>query len=69
LKLATKLNVKKEAEVVVVNHAYSHFRVLVHAFKCRAKLVPKNKNLKWVKIGELDDFPMGKVDRQIAKKL
>jgi A/G-specific adenine glycosylase len=69
LKMATKLHIKKEAELVVVNHAYSHFRVIVHAFRCRAKLVPKNKNLKWVKITELENYPMGKVDRQIARMI
>ncbi|WKZ42006.1 MAG: A/G-specific adenine glycosylase [Anaerolineales bacterium] len=66
---ATKLRVRKEAELVIVNHAYSHFRVVVHAFRCRAVDIPKKKNLKWVKLGELGDFPMGKVDRQIAERI
>ncbi len=25
--------------------------------------------MRWVKLDELDDYPMGKIDRQIAKKL
>jgi hypothetical protein len=29
----------------------------------------ENKRLKWVKLEELDDYPMGKVDRQIARVL
>jgi A/G-specific adenine glycosylase len=65
----TRLKVRKEAEVVVVNHAYSHFKVIVHAFRCRAVFIPKNKKMKWVKLGELDEYPMGKVDRQIAQKI
>jgi A/G-specific adenine glycosylase len=69
LKTAIRLNVKKKEALTVVGHAYSHFSVVVHAYWCRAISIPKNKNLKWVKIGELDDFPMGKVDRQIAKKM
>lgn len=28
-----------------------------------------DKNLKWVRINELDDYPMGKIDRQIAEIL
>jgi A/G-specific adenine glycosylase len=66
---ATKLRVKKEAEFVIVQHAYSHFRVTVHAFRCKAVAIPKRKDLRWVKLIELGDFPMGKVDRQIADKL
>jgi len=27
-----------------------------------------NENLKWVKLSELEDYPMGKIDRQIARK-
>jgi A/G-specific adenine glycosylase len=60
---------RNEEALGVVQHAYTHFKVTVHAFRCDCSPIPKNKNLKWVRITELDDFPMGKVDRQIAKKL
>jgi A/G-specific adenine glycosylase len=60
------LRQKKEA-LGVIQHAYTHFKVTVHAFRCDCVLIPKNKNLKWVRVTELDDYPMGKVDRQIAK--
>jgi A/G-specific adenine glycosylase len=69
LKATTKLHIKKEAELVIVNHSYSHFRVTVHAFGCKVVSIPIRKNLRWVKLSELGDFPMGKVDRQIARKL
>lgn len=69
LKTTTKLHVKKAAELVIVNHVYSHFRVTVHAFRCKAVSIPKRKNLRWAKLSELGDFPMGKVDRRIADKL
>jgi A/G-specific adenine glycosylase len=65
----TKLRVKKEAELGVIQHAYTHFKVTVHAFRCEPVSIPKSKNLKWVKLTELDNYPMGKVDRQIANKL
>jgi hypothetical protein len=29
----------------------------------------KDKNLKWVSMKELDDYPMGKIDRQIAHRI
>ena len=53
----------------VVRHGYSHFSVEVHAFRCKADLVPKRQNLRWASVGRLEDYPMGKVDREIAGKL
>lgn len=62
-------NVKRKEALAVIQHAYTHFKVTVHAFRCEYVSISKNKNLKWIKISELDDYPMGKVDRQIAKNL
>ena len=69
LKAATQIQVKKKEALQVVEHAYSHFRVTVYPFLCAKISIPKNKNLKWVKLDELEDFPMGKVDRQIARQI
>lgn len=69
LKSATQIQVKKKEALQVVEHAYSHFRVTVYPFLCDRVSIPKNKNLKWVKLGELGDYPMGRVDRQIARKI
>jgi A/G-specific adenine glycosylase len=66
---AYSLRVKEKEALGVIQHAYTHFKVTVHAFRCDCAPIPKNKNLKWVRITELDDYPMGKVDRQIAHKL
>jgi len=63
------LKVRKKEAVGVVQHAYTHFKVTVHAFRCELTSIPKAKNLKWVALAELDEYPMGKVDRQIAKKI
>ncbi len=62
-------NVKKKEALGIIQHAYTHFKVTVHAFACDAVSIPKNKNLKWVRINELNDYPMGKVDRGIANKI
>jgi A/G-specific adenine glycosylase len=64
-----RLRVKRKEELGVIQHAYTHFKVTVHAFYCEAISIPENKNLKWIRTTELDDCPMGKVDRQIAQKL
>ena len=63
---AYSLRVKEKEALGVIQHAYTHFKVTVHAFRCDCVQIPENKNLKWVRITELDDYPMGKVDRQIA---
>lgn len=69
LRAGYSLKVRAGEAVTVVQHAYSHFRVTVHAYRCELVEMSKKENLKWVKVGELDDLPMGKVDRQIARKL
>jgi A/G-specific adenine glycosylase len=63
------LIVRKKEAVSVVQHAYTHFRVTVHAFRCELASIPKTRTLKWVGLTELDEYPMGKVDRQIAKTI
>jgi A/G-specific adenine glycosylase len=63
---AYKLKVRKKSALGVIQHAYTHFKVTVHAFRCESISIPNDKNLRWVKVDELDDYPMGKVDRAIA---
>ena len=62
-------NFKKKDALGIIQHAYTHFKVTVHAYRCEAVSIPKSKDLKWVKITDLNDYPMGKVDRQIAHRL
>jgi A/G-specific adenine glycosylase len=65
-----RLRVKRRSDPVgIFHHAYSHFKVTVHVFECELVSEPKNENLKWVPLKNLDDYPMGKVDRQIARKI
>jgi len=53
----------------IVQHGYSHFSVTVHVFRCELVSIPKASNLKWVRLKDLDEYPMGKIDRQIARLL
>lgn len=53
----------------VVQHAYTHFKVTVHAFRADAVRVPRRPTLQWIPLAELENYPMGKVDRQISKKI
>lgn len=54
-------------------HAYSHFRITLHALRCRligAEPRPlQAAALQWVEVGEMKAYPMGKVDRRIAERL
>lgn len=58
----------------VYRHVYTHFRVTLHAFACRlldeGEPQPlQTQDIRWVQPGELQDYPMGKIDRQIAQRL
>ncbi len=57
----------------VYRHAYTHFRITLHAFLCDLTAgEPESIQaaaLAWVFPVDLGDYPMGKVDRQIARKL
>jgi A/G-specific adenine glycosylase len=59
---------KKEA-LGIVQHAYTHFKVTVHVFPCELISMPEGTNLKWVPLKDLENYPMGKIDRQIAKMI
>jgi A/G-specific adenine glycosylase len=52
-----------------VQHGYSHFSVTVHVFQCELMSIPKETNLKWVSLNKLQEYPMGKIDRQIARMI
>lgn len=58
----------------VYRHAFTHFKITLHAFRCR--LLPGSQPqpleasaLNWTAPADLASFPMGKVDRQIAARL
>jgi A/G-specific adenine glycosylase len=57
----------------IYQHAYSHFRITLHAFKCELTngepRPVESAGLAWVIPAELEKYPMGKVDRMIAECL
>jgi A/G-specific adenine glycosylase len=81
LEAALKREIREElgAEIEVggelgtYKHAYTHFRVTLHAFSVSlAGEEPKAleaSELRWVQATELGDFPMGKIDRMISNDL
>jgi len=57
------------AKLGIVEHGYSHFSVTVHVFACELISMTRETNLKWVSLNNLDAYPMGRIDRQIAKMI
>ncbi|MBW6466097.1 MAG: A/G-specific adenine glycosylase [Brevefilum sp.] len=56
------------------DHAYTHFKITLYAFLCRLARGEEPQPLEgqvlvWAALPELPDYPMGKVDRQIALRL
>lgn len=72
LRAAYRLNVRMKRgsnPLATVEHTYSHFKVTVKAFRCELSKTAMGENLKWIRLRDLDKYPMGKVDRAIAKKV
>jgi A/G-specific adenine glycosylase len=67
LKVIRATEARNTALIGVVQHGYSHFSVTVHAFRCELISMPKGTNLKWIPLKRLYEYPMGKIDRQIAE--
>lgn len=67
------VEVEVEEPLVVVRHAYAHFRITLHAFRCR--LVTGEPRcldcaaFRWVGCAELDGLPMSVADRKVAEAL
>ncbi len=52
-----------------LGHAYTHFRVNLQPFACRARLgdLRERGDMRWVKAEDLNSVPMGKLDRMLAR--
>jgi A/G-specific adenine glycosylase len=66
LRIGYGIKIQKKEALGIVNHAYSHFSVEVHPYICELITMSKNENLHWIKVSELENYPMGRIDRQIA---
>ena len=72
LRAAYRLKVRMKRglyPLAVVEHTYSHFKVTVYAFRCDVSSKAMGENLKWIRLKDLGKYPMGKVDRAIARKV
>ena len=57
----------------VYRHGYTHFKVTLHAFVCRIAAgepqALEASEIAWAVPEELAGYPMGKIDRQIARRI
>ena len=57
----------------VYQHGYTHFKVTLHAFACSlVEGVPQPiaaDEIRWVRPEDLKNYPMGKIDRRIARAI
>ena len=56
----------------ILHHGFTHFKLTLHVFDCqwRAGRLKRGANpRRWVRLSELESYPMGKMDRQIALDL
>ncbi len=67
------IEVEVGQQLIVVEHAYTHFRITLHAFHCRlASGAPRCLDcaaFRWVRPDELDALPMSVADRKVAQAL
>ena len=65
-----QVNCQIGEQLGIFKHAYTHFKVVVHAFYCRfgddESELNQGSDTAWVDIQHLADYPMGKVDRLIS---
>jgi len=67
------IEARVQTPLPVVRHAYSHFRITLHAFECRA-LAGRARPIacdavKWVRIVDLDDYAFPKANQHIIAAL
>ncbi|MGQ9834232.1 MAG: A/G-specific adenine glycosylase [Candidatus Villigracilaceae bacterium] len=67
------IEVETGVQVGVFRHAYTHFQITLHAFECTLKTGEPHpiqaNQIAWVSLADLHAYPMGKVDRLIARRL
>jgi A/G-specific adenine glycosylase len=68
---AWKLKVEVGQRALTLTHTFSHFRMAAQVYACQwqAGALPRSSGARWAPVSKLTDYPMGKIDRQIARTL
>jgi A/G-specific adenine glycosylase len=69
----TGLNITVDAQIAVVRHAYTHFKITLHAFDCQylsGEAKPRASDaLKWVTLDEIDRYAFPKANKKVLEVL
>lgn len=67
------LEIVVDRPMPALSHTYTHFRAALQPFTCRVRSSSRHLrergDVRWVKVEELDNVPMGKLDRMLATEL
>ena len=67
------IEIKVGEQTMTLKHAFTHFKITLHVFEAtlrRRRPRPiEAAACKWVRPGQLSEYPMGKLDRRIASTL
>jgi A/G-specific adenine glycosylase len=66
------IHVSLGPQVQTLFHGFTHFRLTLHVFDCRwrsGRLRRGATGRRWVRLADLEAYPMSKTDRQIARAL
>lgn len=65
------LEIETQTPTQTLTHTFSHFRLTAQVLECewQGGTVARSRGARWVRVSELSEYPMGKVDRQIARGL
>ncbi len=68
-----RLEIEVDEPITAVKHAYTHFRITLHAFACRVRSGRPQAigvaDFKWVRMSELDRYAFAVTDRKIIETL
>jgi A/G-specific adenine glycosylase len=68
-----RIQVIVQAPFAVVRHTYTHFKITLHAFRCRlAGGTPRSTSglpTRWVAPGDLDDYAFPRANRRVIEQL
>jgi A/G-specific adenine glycosylase len=73
LKEETGLDVEIDKQYCIVKHAYSHFKITLHAFKCQVlggQMEAKSASeLKWITLDDIDIYAFPKANKIVLEHL
>ncbi len=73
IKEETDLTVAIDSPICTVKHAYSHFKITLHAFHCRyisgEPIAKSAEELRWVALSDLSKLPFPKANKQVLDTL